>query len=399
METEHILAPRPTFEHALQAAESASAAQLSKLGGGDVVVFLQRMHHNPDYVLDVSRKADEANWRQHNVQTGLFSADGDVGASATFNTASGSAQGDEQNEEFSIDELRERIKAMDNLLKEGEGIQGYKKCIEDSLLFENFRRENIHLSTTVADVATFLSGMPDDFVVHEFSTTYHKQWFTGDNASLFDYGDNQVTTTRPIPAGGYEVYRHFQKAEWVPCDYVAPPTTWRYTFESDEDVLHEAFFDPVDIDDAVGADGDSGVLQPDSFESEEGETVMERIAWQEGQVEMALSPATDLLDHRIDFIALDGSVALRLDFDDAVERVDEDVATLAWGVCVQPWSDGDLLMLRIAEGIPDDGVAAVNDEECLAALPEIIPAPEPTATTEPESTAQPMPEPTATPVP
>ena len=132
----------------------------------------------------------------------------------------------------------------------------------------------------------------------------------------------------------------------------------------------------------------AGVLQPEWFESEEGETVIERIAWSEGQVEMALSPATDLDGHRMDFIALDGSVSLRLDFDDAVEFVgDGDVATLAWGVCEQPWEEGDLLMLRIAEGIPDDGVAAVNNEECLAALPEqlVAPAavPTPTATPSP----------------
>ena len=97
---------------------------------------------------------------------------------------------------------------------------------------------------------------------------------------------------------------------------------------------------------------------------------MERIAWSEGHVEMGLSPATDLADHRVDFIALDGSVALRLDIAAAVAFADDDdVATFAWGVCEQPWSDGDLLMLRIAEGIPEDGIAATNDLECLPAAP------------------------------
>ena len=148
----------------------------------------------------------------------------------------------------------------------------------------------------------------------------------------------------------------------------------------------------------MGADGESGVLQPEWFESEEGETVIERIAWSEGQVEMELSPATDLDDYRMDFIALDGSVALRLDFDSAVALADDvDVATLAWGVCSQPWSDGDLLMLRIAEDIPDDGIDATNDPECLDALPEQISAP--AAVSTPEPTATPEVTPTETPVP
>ena len=59
---------------------------------------------------------------------------------------------------------------------------------------------------------------------------------------------------------------------------------------------------------------------------------------------------------------------IRIVFDGASEVVDEDeVATFAWGVCDQPWGAGDLLMLRIASGIPDDGVEATNDPECLTA--------------------------------
>ena len=169
--------------------------------------------------------------------------------------------------------------------------------------------------------------------------------------------------------------------------------------------MHEAFFDPVHIDDAVGADGESGVLQPDRFETDEGETVMERVEWLDGRVEMELSPAADLTGHRMDFIALDGSVALRLDFDDAVTLADdEDAATFAWGVCDHPWADGDLLMLRIAEGVPDDGGAAMNDLECLVAMPERISAPaavetpEPTPKTEPTAEPEPTAELTATPI-
>ena len=358
-------------EQAIQTAENNLDTQVSSFEGDMGVVFLALPRYSDVVeVLDTSLKTNESEWMQYDSQLEIFSADGDIGSvSTTFSAASGySSAVDAGVKAFSIDELRERIDAMEALLKEGEGIEGYKECIESKLLFENYRRKHEDTLSSVFDVEPFPSGLPADFAVDEFSTIY---WYTGDNAHLFHYGDYQITTTRPIPAGAYEVYAQYQKSEWLPCDYVSPPVTWRYNFESAEGTLHEAFFDPVDIDEAVGAGGDSGVLRPESFESEEGETVMERIVWSEGQVEMELSPSTALIDYRIDFIALEGSVSLRLDFDDAVTLADDDdVATFAWGVCEQPWQHGDLLMLRIAEGIPDDGVQATNDPECLATTPE-----------------------------
>lgn len=381
VDAKNILVTYSSVEHALQTAENKATAQLSELGGGGAVVFFTHIEHNPDFVLDTSLKASETEWRKHNAQTGLFSTGQGVGSASTaFSAASGSAAVVE-NEAFSIDELRERIEAMESLLREGEGIEGWEYCITLRFIQENYLRARN--SPSVFDVEPSPSGLPAGSIIDEFDTTSSRQWFTGVHEHLFHYGAYEITTTRPIPAGDYEVQSHFQKSEWMPCDYVPPPDTWRYNFESAEDSLHEAFFDPVDIGEAVGADGESGVLQPEWFESEEGETVIERIAWSEGQVEMELSPATDLNDHRMDFIALDGSVSLRLAFDYAVALSDDaDVATFTWGVCDQPWEEGDLLMLRIAEGIPDDGVASTNDPECLAeqgaaSMPEPTPTPTP----------------------
>lgn len=77
-----------TAEQALQTAESELITQPSILERGEAVVFLQRMQYS-DWVLDTSHKPSGAEWRQHNSQTGLFSAGGVVGASATFSIASG----------------------------------------------------------------------------------------------------------------------------------------------------------------------------------------------------------------------------------------------------------------------------------------------------------------------
>ena len=56
---------------------------------------------------------------------------------------------------------------------------------------------------------------------------------------------------------------------------------------------------------------------------------MPRIEWESGHVVMRLEPHDSVADHHVDFIALDGSVALRLDFDDAAEA---STPALAWGV-------------------------------------------------------------------
>ncbi len=82
-------------------------------------------------------------------------------------------------------------------------------------------------------------------------------------------------------------------------------------------------------------------------------------------MEIQLTPHNLLADHHIDFIALDVTVSLRLDFDDAVEIADDGVSALSWGVCEQPWVDGDKLMIRISES-GADLTGTTNDEECAA---------------------------------
>ena len=354
-------------EQAIDAAESNVTAQRRDLANEEGVIFLQsRSLSDSVNILDTTLKTNKAEYIQLESQLKLFSSEGKLDSlSSMLRVASESGQTDDGTGEFSVGKLREAIKVMDAMLREGGGIEGYEECVREMLLFENFRRKYKENLSSVSDVATFDSGLPANSVVHEFRTTYHRQWFTGDNASLFHYGSNEITVTRPLPVGAYKVNAHFQEAEWVPCNYIAPPRTWRYTFESAADVLHEAFFDPVDTDVAVGADADNGALKPNTFQSDDGTEIgVERIDWQDSRVEMKLSSTTALSGNRIDLIILDGSVSLRLDFGDATKTTEGDAVLLTWAVCGQPWESGDLLMLRIAEGMPDDGVAATADEEC-----------------------------------
>ena len=105
------------------------------------------------------------------------------------------------------------------------------------------------------------------------------------------------------------------------------------------------------------------MLDPAPFQSAGASASIDSIAWESGKVTIESSPTPLHADHRVDFIALDGSTALRLDLDDASRASDGDSHTLTWTVCDRPWSPGDQLMLRIAQS-PPDLTGATNDPTC-----------------------------------
>ena len=60
---------------------------------------------------------------------------------------------------------------------------------------------------------------------------------------------------------------------------------------------------------------------------------------------LALAPYVSFAGYDMDFISLDGSVALSLSFDDAMANSES--GTFTWSLPDQPWQDGDQLMLRV----------------------------------------------------
>ncbi len=231
------------------------------------------------------------------------------------------------------------------------------------------------------------SGLPTGSILNsgrifggEGGEEYPRFYFTGPDMDLFwkEIGDNDNDNEsysivskmrRPLPMGTYELYNNGQDWVFFPCNYIPGPyLRWYVHVSAPAGTLHEAFFDPV-VDtstSAVGAGGENGVLKPASFTLDGvGATTIERIEWESNSVEMELAPSAQLADHHIDFIALDGSVALRLDFDDATATTTEGGGSaLTWGVCRRPWQDGDLLMLRISESSPDLS-GATSDTTCV----------------------------------
>jgi len=289
---------------------------------------------------------------------------------------------------ISLSGIKSLIEANEVMLAKGEGVPGYEECVKEMFEFDS-NYEEAHPDPYIIK-RHIPSGQPAGYRLwpnlarYVGSQFYSKWWTAGADADLFiiritDDPDNDPTTgyareeiaTRPIPKGNYNVFIKAQSASWVPCDYNpeegAPGfRDMRITATAPDGVIHEAFFDPVNMKGgAAGADASNGVLAPTDFTFEGAWVSLDSIRWESKAVEMRLSPHTRLANHHADFIALDGSVSLRLDFDDASEMGEGANRALMWNVCVQRWSDGDLLMLRISES-PSDLIGATRDAGCLA---------------------------------
>ena len=267
------------------------------------------------------------------VPTGPVGAAGASGAS----TPAGST--------ITLGALKQRIAAVTAELNAGDGSEEYKDCVRFKYRFERqdryfiaqgegrriFRRYPTH---------EFDSGQPAGTTIYEDQVAgaestekRSKLWFDGQDAALFNVvtGDlgpeftftQTVVSARPIPAGEYRANNNYLRYPFIPCNHVFT-YEMTMTVKAPEDAVHEAFFDPVAIGAAVGADGSRGVLKPASFAIEGvGTTDIKRIRWESARVEMQIDPPGRPTGHHIDFIALDGTVVLRLDFDDAVDVVEE----------------------------------------------------------------------------
>ena len=278
--------------------------------------------------------------------------------------------------------------------------QAYEICIASKYLREREERHQAASGKMVkyepTETAEIGSGLARGAVVFEETieseitdTWKSKVWFEGPDADLFMKGDvtgewpkltslsnsfyatggkffidvkrvrRPWVTVRPLPVGTYRMTWNLQAPIYVPCNDTGGifrlPTI--VTVAAPSGTLHEALFDPVTDGSAIAANSSNGILKPASFtDANNASASLQRIEWASDTVKVKVSPHTGLAGHKLDFIELDGSVSLSLAVDDAT--VDAANMTLSWSVNPQPWHDGDLLMLRIAEVVPE--VALVN---------------------------------------
>ncbi len=307
---------------------------------------------------------------------------------------------------ITIRELKSRIAAINAELNAGDGSEAYRNCVSNKYHLE--RTEHYRMNNWSGTdrrhsfepiwPGTFMSGQPAGSEVYLYSPGLalpadkkERFWIDGRDATLFavklgelrpnkDYDrdgqpdgsvfDQSVVSVRPIPVGTYRFNHHVILWRYLACEHTS---TFAITANvlAPDGTLHEAFFDPVAVGNAVAADTTNGVLNPASFTNTNGATSsIHRIAWEPGSgatgtVKMRLTPHTGITGHAVDFIALDGSVSLSLNVADAT--VDAANNTLTWPAPSQPWQSGDKLMLRIREAPTP---VAMSDPPAGVASPE-----------------------------
>ena len=252
--------------------------------------------------------------------------------------------------------------------------QDYQNCVELSYREQRRLRHKIATEGTAVvrrDLGPVESGQPAGIVLWGLFTgartqdNYGRHWFEGPDKDVVRFRaanfrpdpeysdfvnfDQTIETARPLPAGDYRFFYNFRLWIQTVCDKFSEIERnlfdGRLTVTRSTDVpriQHEAFFDPVAIGNAVGADGSNGVLEPNAFSLDGATTTISSLKWEGGAVTMTLNPTTSLADYAIDFIDVNGSTTLSLTSDNA------STTALTWNVPDKPWSDGDLLMLRIA---------------------------------------------------
>ena len=293
--------------------------------------------------------------------------------------------------------LKAQITAINSELAAGNSTAAYRKCVEDKYRYETMveyaksQGNDWSFRSRVSRIDTIYDPLPsgapagtvnfEQDMYGEYPNDRTRTWLEGGDADLFEvhYGPNRsrdrnndgrieavvdgikylqsLRTIRPLPAGEYSFDLKDVSYTVKLCNHIIT-TPWTVTVAEHEHTLHEALFDPVTDGSAVAADSSNGQLEPAAFTDGNGASAtIQRIEWASDAVKVKVSPHTGLAGHKLDIIELDGEVSLSLQVDNAT--VDATNGSLGWAVAEQPWEDGDLLMLRIKEILPEIALEGV----------------------------------------
>ena len=276
---------------------------------------------------------------------------------------------------ISLSDLRTRIGEIDAMLAAGAGIEGYQDCVYGNLVRERWWRADPGSRITEIRISID-SGLPAESVSFKremgdpshdrqaYHDDYYEFWNSGPDAAYFTtitQDDDEVasngyrwiyTIARPLPEGQYNANFHILSYRDAICMNKPADRTedggysnWTVTVTAAAGTLHEAFFDPVTVGTAVKADATNGVLSPTSFTVGGTATELTSLEWSNNQVVLTLDTHVSLSGQVLEFIALDGNIALSLLTDNAT--VDSTAGTHTWSMSSRPWEDGDKLMLRL----------------------------------------------------
>ncbi len=273
---------------------------------------------------------------------------------------------------ITLADMKAKVAAIESEVASGGGSEAYRDCL--ALKYE-WEREVRYRKKQLGGVyhhirhdQTIASGLPAETLVYtsvqasyalrEYGETPNSNYgefvLRGRDEDLFHpRWPGVAKTARPLPAGEYKFYYDYRPQKYVICDALPEDELKRHevfvTVTAPAGTVHEAFFDPVDLTPGAGFSASSGVLEPAGFSIGGTAASITGLKWQSGSVVLTLAPYASLSGHTLDFIALDGSVDPSLPVSSAT--ADSAAGTLTWAVPLQPWRDGDQLMLRIRRGV------------------------------------------------
>ena len=240
---------------------------------------------------------------------------------------------------ISLTALKAKITTIEAEITAGGGSDAYRNCVVATYQWNRVPVDDRLIETAIA------SGLPAETIVHTFKEAAEmrlslfgptkpavgasEHWLEGPDSHLFGYKyPGHQYLRRPLPAGEYRYFNMYRSDEMVICD--GDPYALRgkkahvLTVTAGEGTLAEALFDPARDGAALSAT-----------------TTIGTVKWEAGTVEATLT--LDVTGHKLDFIALNGTVILSLDAADATDTG----SVLSWPVALQPWEAGDKLMLRV----------------------------------------------------
>ena len=270
--------------------------------------------------------------------------------------------------------LKAQVSAIGAQIAAGDGSDAFRKCVYGA--YWGSRLIEAGHGWAISHDANMVSGSAggykvggrEGYGVGEY--TYGEHWMEGDDKDLFRVTTRDlvprrwyvpetsppdgtsyladVVTVRPLPAGVYSVRAHAIRGDLLWCGVItdvqrAYGDEYTVTAEALSGISHEAFFDPAGLTAGVGANATSGVLKPTTF----GSNVLDRIEWESGALKVNLTGSH--VGKHLDFLDVDGELALTLEVDDAVAAD----GLLTWAVPDQPWESGDLLMVRLYSKTPE----------------------------------------------
>ena len=279
---------------------------------------------------------------------------------------------------ITLADMKAKIAANDREVAAGGGSEAYKECLYLKYRWErevNYIKGNGSFPFYIRHDSAINSGLPagtrafiapnpgEGETAPAWAGEFSIISILGRDAELFTAKWPGVAdTVRPLPAGEYKFYYTYVPREYLICDGEPEEEKKReevfVTVTAPAGTVHEAFFDPVALaGGGVGADASNGVLDPKAFSMGGASTDLQSLKWQGGSATLTLSAPASLSGHFLDFIALDGTVAVSLDGGEASVSG----GTLTWSVPAQPWQADDKLMLRIRQS-----GAPIFDEESYA---------------------------------